>query len=154
MTEKEKAFHIANHEQAAAHHVAMAEQHKKSADAHSALAEHSALTSPSASAHHRSLAEAHKTMATQHCAMGEDSLAHCKTLNEMPTAELQSQGGQSADVKSLCDRLDKMLTGVAPIGVSAIPTTPIPRFGQRPPTDLSKIDEKLMPIFVDTTASQ
>jgi len=153
MTQTEKTFHIENHTKCAESHAKLAECMGKSADGHTALAEHTSITDPSGSAQHRAIAACHKAAAESHVDAAQHHLDCAKALGAMTeTADGPAEKAQASEIQLLLAGLNKLLSGtVVPSQISSVPRI-MPRYGQRDMSALSKIDEKLAPIFDDNQA--
>jgi hypothetical protein len=140
MTKKEQAFHKSHHEQEAAAHTEFARCMSKSAASHTALADHLNSTDSTAAQHHRDLAALHKEAAAQHVLTAEHHLECAKAVGQLEGSDVATG---SSDVKSLVDRIDKLLGATIPSAASVIPTS-FPRHGQ-PTTqaDRDGLDKKI-----------
>src|SRR5580692_8648148 len=141
MTNAEQKFQLANHTGFAAHHAVMAGHCKATADAHGSLAEHCALTDPTAARSHREISDSHKEMAACHVNEGQRHLDCAKAVGELPTSEIAgASGGESNDVKALAAQVGDLVKflGDNANRISPNPMTParptlIPRFGAQAP---------------------
>jgi hypothetical protein len=130
MNQKEKSFHVSNHQAVAEHCATMGKCFAKSSDAHAALAKSLEMTDPDASASHEAIADSHKAMAASCAEAGQHHLDACEKLDSM------AEGGEkvdSGDLQKLLTNLTQLLErGTLPNGLSAIPKHDPPRLIPRP----------------------
>jgi hypothetical protein len=146
MNAKQRVFHTAT----AQHHLAMGSHHEKAADFHGQLSAHLQSTDAVASAAHSGLQSCHRSAAAEHESESARHLEHCKTADDQI-----EKGADSSDVQKLCDRLDKLLAGVAPMpnGLSVVPRYGAPRPGGES-DPVKKVDPSLRHVISDPTERQ
>jgi hypothetical protein len=161
MNSQEKDFHLAAHKQAAAHSASLAKCHQDAADCHGAMSKACEITEPAMSKKLAEVAACHKSAANAYVQNGAFHVSACEKISQMQTNEGPEANGidrGSSELKTISDKLDKLLNGGLPVGVRAIPTgdarpTLVPRPGQ--PTaadriDKSQIDPALVDLVIDS----
>jgi len=129
----------------------MAKCFGKLAASHDQLASDANDDNSVAAQHHRDASSCCKSMQAEHVKAGENHLADYKRVDAFPTNEGPESSGVdrgSSELKSIVDRLEKLLTP----GVSAIPTSMprmVPRNGQPERTETVAVDPDLDGIIYD-----